>query len=345
MRNTIIAVGCSLILGNSMAQEIVLNANYDHIRFTDTSLSEEYQNYFVALQTDILLKNINTAKELGDDAITSQLYRKVAEFYYNLGQYQLAIEYLDSALRINSTNADALYLRGLCYFELEDYASASADFSLAVQINPELKGTHFPNGIARFELGDYAGAITEFTQYLTLRTDNEIAYFFKGITHLRLKQYPQAIEAFSQATVLNPEYDRAYFYQAVTYSDMRDFTTAKYYYQKAIAAEAEYEFAYVNFTELNLILNEPLNDFIYQTYKQKFAQSENMIYVAMLEILFAIATNQPYDLAQWQKEYSTTKNDEWSYDLIMDWISTKDSATRILLNDAIEVFKSHQPNE
>ncbi len=56
--------------------------------------------------------------------------------YFDLGEYALAIENYDQALRIDATDTDYYNNRGNAYANLDEYARAILDYDQAVRIDP-----------------------------------------------------------------------------------------------------------------------------------------------------------------------------------------------------------------
>ncbi|HBE32507.1 MAG TPA: peptidase C14, partial [Cyanobacteria bacterium UBA11368] len=57
--------------------------------------------------------------------------------YYFKGEYDLAIEDLNEALKLNPNSAKAFYNRGVAYGNKGEYDRAIADFTAAINLNPK----------------------------------------------------------------------------------------------------------------------------------------------------------------------------------------------------------------
>ena len=56
--------------------------------------------------------------------------------YYNVGQYQRAIEDYDKAIELDPNNDRTYQQRGDCYVELGQYQRAIEDYGKAIELDP-----------------------------------------------------------------------------------------------------------------------------------------------------------------------------------------------------------------
>ena len=127
--------------------------------------------------------------------------------YLEQGEYQLAIDAFDEAIRLDPQDAIAYYNRGIAY-------------------NGQGRGD--TRGAARFNR-----AKQDFDQAIRLNPQAD-AYYNRGVAYRNLGQYENAIEDFDEATSLDPQYAEAYYLRGSVYGALgksveaeRDFAKAK----------------------------------------------------------------------------------------------------------------------
>ena len=84
---------------------------------------------------------------------TAEEYFNKAYDYAENEQYQLAIDNLTAALKINSDFSEAYYNRGISYYNLENYTAAIADYTSALKINPDDADAYRNRGLSKAKSG------------------------------------------------------------------------------------------------------------------------------------------------------------------------------------------------
>ncbi len=86
----------------------------------------------IAACTRQITSNEFKGEELGD------LYSNRGFQYYNAGQYNLAIQDFDQAIRLNPEDAWSFYNRGQAKQKMGDAAGGNADINKALQLRPDI---------------------------------------------------------------------------------------------------------------------------------------------------------------------------------------------------------------
>lgn len=179
-----------------------------------------------------LLENVNVAIPDGNNSDRGALsFYRQGYAYYNLGDYEGAIENFNQALRLDPHNAKAYFNRGNAYYQMAqssnsepEYRQALEDFNQALRLNSHDAETYFKRGLVRSEIArskdsrEYQGAIEDFNQAIRLDPRNVQAYVSRGNIRYQLAQqrqdydlgYKGAIEDFNQALKLNSQVAEAY---------------------------------------------------------------------------------------------------------------------------------------
>ena len=111
---------------------------------------------------------------------TAEDYFNKAKDYVENEQYQLAIDNLTAALKINPDYAEAYYNRGLTYYNLKNYTAAIADYTSALKINPDKADAYNNRGYAYEKLENYTAAIADYTSAIRIDPDYAYAYNNRG---------------------------------------------------------------------------------------------------------------------------------------------------------------------
>lgn len=175
---------------------------------------------------------------------------KYAEFNFLLKQYEKSLEVLNQLILKKPNQAEAYFMSGLNYRELEDTTKAIRAFQKAIDLNPELIDGwinigqlygSMKNPIAKqyFESGlridpknisllhakayylqsidEIQESIDVFQQIIIIDPFYTPAYFNSGLLYLDIQQFEKAIEQFSIAIKTDPLYLDAYYFRGMTY--------------------------------------------------------------------------------------------------------------------------------
>jgi len=107
--------------------------------------------------------------------------------------------------------ADEFYNRGIDYFDIEDYNNALNDFSKALRMNPKLMEARYERGCAYIELENWNKAMLDLSVYLeSIANERSFkAYERRGYAYLRMGEFQKAIDDCNKALNLNPGYMKA----------------------------------------------------------------------------------------------------------------------------------------
>lgn len=180
------------------------------------------------------------------DQMTAWDYRRQGNRYYELKEYEKAIESYTNALRIQSNTAQFYNDRGCVYIDLKKYDAAISDFDKAIELNLEDTSVYSNRGCAYNSLEEYEKAISDLDKAIELDPTNTSAYNNYGYTYINLKEYSKAIPYLDKALELDPENKFAYNNRGTAYIFLKDYNKAAYDLGKAIELDPEYPFSYKN---------------------------------------------------------------------------------------------------
>jgi tetratricopeptide (TPR) repeat protein len=137
----------------------------------------------------------------------------LANAYFHLEQYDVAVSTLSALINLHSDNVTALNMRGQSYMKLQDYARALEDFQSVLSIDPRSYEASLGRGKALLASDSAGSAYLQFTRMNNLaETDAqkaELAYY-RAVTNMSLGQLPAAIRDFESflsypAEIVSPE--------------------------------------------------------------------------------------------------------------------------------------------
>ncbi|MFQ6072409.1 MAG: tetratricopeptide repeat protein [Methanosarcinales archaeon] len=94
----------------------------------------------------------------------------VGRFYYEIGDYNKAIECTDKAIELNPEYAEAYIVHGIAYYSKGELDLAINDFNVAIKLNPDLAEAYINRGIAYAEKGELDLAINDFNVAIKFRS-------------------------------------------------------------------------------------------------------------------------------------------------------------------------------
>ncbi|MBG1269594.1 tetratricopeptide repeat protein [Nostoc sp. WHI] len=204
------------------------------------------------------------------------LSARLGDESFEKGEYTNAIASYNQALKVNSSDTDLYYKRGLAHYQIGDYVTAIADYSQAIQMNLHDAKSYNKRGLALYQIGRLEEAINDYTQAIRINPNVAVAYKNRAEARSHIGDNQGAIEDYTQAIKINPDYADTYknrgiaryllgtqpgFTQAIKInpqdavayknrgnarSDLGDFEGAVEDYTQAIQINSNYPDAYYN---------------------------------------------------------------------------------------------------
>jgi tetratricopeptide (TPR) repeat protein len=200
---------------------------------------------------------------------------KLAELYLYVKKYQLSIDYINKALKIDQYNSKGYFMKGMNYKEIGDTTLAISSMETAVEQDPKYYAAYIQLGIlyaakknplaesyynnalkldpksteamynkGKFyqDMGNWNAAILTYTNLLKVDPNFKYAHFNLGVIHLvNLKVYNEALKHFDTAILIDSQYKEAYYGRGTTYQAMGDIKRAAADYQQALIIDPHYE--------------------------------------------------------------------------------------------------------
>lgn len=233
-----------------------------NIYYDDKRFKEAYVSYQKAVERD----------DKHDNAIL-----KLSQIELILKNYDLAIEMVNKALRINPMNPVAYYLKGFIYLDVNDSATAVSSFQTAIEVdpnyydayiilgkvwansNPEIAETYYDQAIALqedniealynkgvlYQDNDrYLDCYPVYDKIISIDSTAYFAYYNKGYVLLVSdSSYSEAIQQFERALVFYPYYHQAYYNIGLCYENMGELKLAEENYRKSLEINPQFDLA------------------------------------------------------------------------------------------------------
>lgn len=141
----------------------------------------------------------------------------IIEKRLNNGDITGAIKFIESLIRDNPSDLDALNLLAIAYRLKGDFDEAMRILKKALKIDPDYPETHYHLGLLHYERGDYLKAIEEFYKAIENYLPHEKrwvsdAYTALGEAFYKLGIVDDAIRSWKKAVEIHSKNRRAKYY-------------------------------------------------------------------------------------------------------------------------------------
>jgi tetratricopeptide (TPR) repeat protein len=154
--------------------------------------------------------------------------------YYNLEEYQKALEDAHMAVQIRPDDAGGYSCRANAYGDLGEPALAIADYNRAIELDPNDGYTYYNRALELKWAGEYANAIADLNKALELIKPTSQLFFERGRCFWFQKDYEAAVRDYSKAIELNPKNQQAFRERGRTLFGLRQNQEALADYDQAI---------------------------------------------------------------------------------------------------------------
>jgi type IV pilus assembly protein PilF len=161
----------------------------------------------------------------------AKAHTELAASYYERGQYGIALQEVDVALRAKSNYAPAYNVRGLIRMALREDKQASEDFIQSLQLDSTDSGTHNNYGWFLCQRNRETEAIVQFLEAVKnpLYSTPETALVNAGLCSFKIKQLDSAEEYLLRALARQPQLAEALIGLAQVSFAKQDYAGAKSY--------------------------------------------------------------------------------------------------------------------
>jgi len=253
-------------------------ADYDKALSLNDTISAYYLNF-----ADLLIETNNAIPAI--NLLTKGLEKKPGDInvLLKLSQYYLYIDDTDKALltanevlKLEVTNADAYFKKGLAYVFRQDTMKAISSFQTATEQNPDFYSAFMQLGLLcagkkmKLTEGYYNNAIrinpnsTEayyglaifhqnnnqlqkaketYRKLITVDQQYKDAFYNLGYIYFNEDSLQQALKHFNMATNVDLDFVKAYYMRGLTYEALGDTANAKKDYNRTLSFNPDFEMA------------------------------------------------------------------------------------------------------
>ncbi|KAF0544566.1 TPR-like protein [Gigaspora margarita] len=222
-----------------------LNNSHDSIRDLSIAIKIKFNDHLTLEALKICAKhhrdlgNFNDAMENLDSALRLEGHdvwalKTRGTMFFEKGKHSLALKDLTALLKIEGTNIEALQLRGTIYMKSKRHDSALNDFNKALQLKPNLL-TSLANRSKIFRIQKrYVDALGDIDKYIKFGGElNASVLKNRGLVYRGLARSKEALTDFTAA--LQREKKGSIFrHRAHTYRTLRQYQEALYDLDQAI---------------------------------------------------------------------------------------------------------------
>lgn len=166
-------------------------------------------------------------------------YYKIANDYYEKGDYEKAIENYNMAILLNPLFSEAYFNRALSYYQLKNYDKSIADYTEAAELDPKNPIIFNNKGDAYYRKQDYTSAIKDYDKAIMLNPNYLKAYYNRALSYASLEDYEKAVEDFTKVVQLKPDFSEAYHLRGLAFEYAGDVDSAVSDYEKALELNPE----------------------------------------------------------------------------------------------------------
>lgn len=189
---------------------------------------------------------------------------KDAEEFFAMGfscwlndDFEEALSYLNKAIELDSTNADAYFFRGLVWKAQSDYKKAIDDYSKTIELDPSNVDAYIDRAYVWNELKEYSKAIDDCSKAIELAPDFAPAYNNRGDTWNHLNEYSKAITDCDKSIELEPSSCYTYDTRGTAWKGLKEYERAIADYSVAIQLDPTLSIPYLNRAEVYDALGQP----------------------------------------------------------------------------------------
>jgi hypothetical protein len=180
----------------------------------------------------VALKYINKALQLNPS--NPFIYYNLANTYRRQGQLSEAIRYYQEALRLNPNFADAYYNLGIVFQDQEQYETAMVHYEKAIQLEPLMFDAYINIGNILFMKNDYEKAEFFYKKVLSINPSLVKAYNGLGNIYKERKRYDDALKYYKRSLEIEPESFEALKFLGMTLQESNQVDSALIYFHKAL---------------------------------------------------------------------------------------------------------------
>lgn len=149
--------------------------------------------------------------------------------------YVLAIQYFNTAIRVDSTSARPYYWRAVAKYSLGDVRGAEQDASVSIGRNPFIYDAYYLRALTRHTLGEDSLALQDYKVVLADNPDNRGALHNAAVLYISMKDSLSARRLLDHLHRYHPDYADGYLIDGGLRLQQGDTVAAQGLFEKALA--------------------------------------------------------------------------------------------------------------
>ena len=223
-----------LALGK-LKDSINIISDLENIGFNSFELLITKATIFSQLKDTVnAIKYFREALDIAEPEEKDETFFDLAMEYQNNDQYQMAIDVLKEAIKINPKNEGAIYEIAYCYDNLKEYEKSIQCYLDFIDDNPYSFTAWYNLGNAYSRLDNNEKAIWAYDYCTIINDEFGPVYFNLGNAFLGIDKYQKAIEAFTRSIDLDGDDSITFCYIGECHEQLNELELAKLFYKRSL---------------------------------------------------------------------------------------------------------------
>ncbi|HBH47063.1 MAG TPA: hypothetical protein DDX98_00390, partial [Bacteroidales bacterium] len=182
-------------------------------------------------------------KEYGDAFYDSPTEEAIYNLGVEIGKYLVSDcpNFLDMIVeqeKESDSNAAALYEKGEKFYDEGNYTLAINEYDKAIRMDPENHEYLNSRGVAYYDQGKYYYAISDFINAIRCKSNFALAYYNLAYSKYNLDDNRAALQDVETSILYDPEYCGAYNLMGLIYTDMEASDSAMMAFENAFQCDS-----------------------------------------------------------------------------------------------------------
>jgi len=149
-------------------------------------------------------------EQIDRDNKNAALYLQRGELYFEMNEFEDAIEDFSMAIKLDGSIDAAWYGRGMANGRNGFISEGIADLSVYIERNPDDSTALTKRGVRYLWIGDRLNAKRDLQNAIKINPDNAEAHDDLGVVLSQMGDYKQAIEHFTKTVSIDPSYQKGH---------------------------------------------------------------------------------------------------------------------------------------
>jgi tetratricopeptide (TPR) repeat protein len=165
-------------------------------------------------------------------------YTSQGRYELSKGRYASAIKLLNKSIKLNSFNSEAIFLRGVAKYELEDFIGAEKDFGKSLELNPKNHEAYLFRGVCHSQLNNYQAAFSDYNESIKLNDEDWRVYSNRSLASLLLDRYVDVISDCNKTIGLKKETSYTYLIRGEAKAGLEMYKVAIEDFERAMTMDS-----------------------------------------------------------------------------------------------------------